>query len=34
MELNNQAFRVLTGFCFFALAAGVAGYGFQVRFYI
>eukprot|EP00903_Cladosiphon_okamuranus_P022440 g20641.t2 len=30
MELNNQAFRVLTGFCFFALAAGVAGYGFQM----
>eukprot|EP00752_Nemacystus_decipiens_P005415 g4909.t1 len=30
MELNSQAFRVLTGFCFFALAAGVAGYGFQM----
>lgn len=30
MELNSDAFRVLTGLCFFALAAGVAGYGFQV----
>lgn len=31
MELASDAFRVLTAFCFFALAFGVAGYGFKVR---
>ncbi len=30
MELNSDAFRVLTALCFFGLAAGVAVYGFQV----
>lgn len=30
METTSAAFRVLTGFCFFALAAAVAGYGFKV----
>lgn len=31
MDTTSDAFRVLTGFCFFALAAGVASYGFKVR---
>ncbi|CBJ31174.1 conserved unknown protein [Ectocarpus siliculosus] len=30
MDTTSDAFRVLTGFCFFALAAGVASYGFKM----
>ncbi|CAM9895266.1 unnamed protein product, partial [Scytosiphon promiscuus] len=30
MELDSDAFRVLTSFCFFALAFGVAGYGLKM----
>ncbi|CAM9561386.1 unnamed protein product, partial [Pylaiella littoralis] len=30
MDLSSNAFRVTTGFCFFALAAGVAGYGLKM----
>ncbi|CAM9706597.1 unnamed protein product [Hapterophycus canaliculatus] len=30
MEIASDAFRVLTALCFFALALGVAGYGFKM----